>query len=141
MQLSQQENSNVKGEQFNKIDPIGFGCRSRPCDTVSACMMLGSAIPMADELRYIIDSKLRMMKVPWGLFERELSCITLDSLRGSGAVRLACDIEDAETRRGVSILIQRGHTTQLHMDRVDVVGIVALSCNTQAWTSVCVLVF
>ena len=65
MQLSQQENSNVKGEQFNKIDPIGFGCRSRPCDTVSACirlvalyiMMLGSAIQMADELQFIIDSK------------------------------------------------------------------------------------
>ena len=54
----------------------------------------------------VIDSKLRMMKVPRGLFERELSCITLDSLRG-GAVRLARDIEDAETRRGVSILIQR----------------------------------
>ena len=50
-----------------------------------------------NDIIIIIDSKLRMMKVPWGLFERELSCITLDSLRGRGAVRLARDIEDAET--------------------------------------------
>ena len=49
---------------------------------------------------------------------------------------LARGIEDAETRRRDSILIQRYDTTR--MERVDVVGIVALSCNRQAWTSVCV---
>ena len=49
---------------------------------------------------------------------------------------LARGIEDAETRRRDSILIQRYDTTR--MERVDVVGIVALSCNRQAWTSACV---
>ena len=33
-------------------------------------------------------------------FERELSGITVDFLRGSGAVRVARDIKDSETRRG-----------------------------------------
>ena len=40
--------------------------------------------------------------MPWGRFgfERDLSGITFDSLRGSGGVRVARDIEDSETRRG-----------------------------------------
>ena len=106
-----------------QYDPIGFGCRSRPRDTVPVsawwhCILWCWAAQFRWRMScniLLIPSllRLRMMKVPRGRFgfDRAEQYYFWFLEGEGGVVRWARDMEDAETRRGVSILIQRRYNT------------------------------